>query len=159
MSAAIVDLLIEFWALADRHKASLDQYRDPCGDADEDFYAEYDEARTTASTEAIDFLNGVMGELAALYPLPLGLEIALLGADGETVTVTTGQLDDRARTAFIRGQCHALARALFEVTGWTMAVIISDEWSSSARTARSSTSTAHTAPGKCPTTRAISTSR
>lgn len=127
--AAVLELLAEFRELANQHKASLDKYRDPSGDADEDFYTEYDDARTTVSIEAADFLDAAMGRLEALYPLPPGQKVTFPGADGETFTVVTGQLDDQARNAFTSGQCHAMARALSGVTGWPMAVLISDECS------------------------------
>lgn len=37
-----------------------------------------------------------------------------------TVTVTAGVVDDAARSLFRQGQCHALALALWEATGWTI---------------------------------------
>jgi hypothetical protein len=125
--AAVHELLTEFWDLTDRHRARVDQYRDASGDADDDFYAEYDEARSDVSIEAANFLEAAMQRLEGLFPLPPGREVTFPGTDGATFTVTTGVLDKRARAAFIQGQCHAMARALSGVTGWPMAMVIADE--------------------------------
>lgn len=53
-----------------------------------------------------------------------GRQVTLPGLNGSQYTVTLGQLDQAAELAFSQGQCHALARALSEVTGWPMAVLI-----------------------------------
>ncbi len=44
--------------------------------------------------------------------------VLLHGSEGSTYTVTPGVIDDEARSAYISGQCHALALALHEATGW-----------------------------------------
>lgn len=42
------------------------------------------------------------------------------GSFGSTHTVEAGLIDDRARTAFAQGQCHALAFAMAEATGFEL---------------------------------------
>ncbi|MEU0110672.1 hypothetical protein ABZ313_35650 [Streptomyces sp. NPDC006251] len=53
-----------------------------------------------------------------------GRQVTLPGLNGAQHTVTLGVLDRAAKLAFSYGQCHALARALSEETGWPMAVLI-----------------------------------
>ncbi|MDH6629385.1 hypothetical protein M2271_007221 [Streptomyces sp. LBL] len=53
--------------------------------------------------------------------------VTIPGAFGETFTVTPGRIDDAALRAFRSGQCHALARAVSDTTGWPMALIIDAE--------------------------------
>ncbi|MER7937853.1 MULTISPECIES: hypothetical protein [unclassified Streptomyces] len=128
-SSTITRLLTDYWTRADSDKATLDRYRDAYGEPDDDELTAYDDARTTIGLEAVDFLDRAMAELAAEHPLPLGLEVTVPGANGARFTLTTGQLDRTAQMAFVAGQCHALARALSEATGWPMAVLISDSCS------------------------------
>lgn len=129
MSHTITDMLVRYWKMTDEQKAALDAYRTADGDTDDERLADYDDSNTTWSIEASDFLDGVMAELAALFPLPLGLKTTVPGSHGSKHTVITGQLDDAARAAFTQGQCHAFARALSLTTGWPMAMLISDECS------------------------------
>ncbi|MFF3734062.1 hypothetical protein ACFYXM_28090 [Streptomyces sp. NPDC002476] len=49
------------------------------------------------------------------------------GAFGQSFAVTPGRIDVAALEAFTSGQCHALARAVSDATGWPMALIIDDE--------------------------------
>ncbi|MBG7704860.1 hypothetical protein HCJ76_44065 [Streptomyces sp. MC1] len=127
MSTTMPDRLLAYWQMADEHKASLDEYRDLYGEPDDDQLQAFNEARATAAIEDSEFLQAVMDELAELYPLPPGRMVTVPGANGATYTVTTGELNPAAIKAFASGQCHALARALSRVTGWPMAVLISDE--------------------------------
>lgn len=47
----------------------------------------------------------------------------LFGASDRLYVVERGELDDRARLAFTNGQCHGMAMALHEKTGWSMVAI------------------------------------
>ncbi len=49
------------------------------------------------------------------------------GSWGSEHTVTPGVLDERAFAAFTEGQCHALALALNEQTGWTIVGVEDEE--------------------------------
>jgi hypothetical protein len=49
---------------------------------------------------------------------PQRREVFLAGVEGRRWPVEPGVLDERARAAFLHGQCHALALAVHEVTGW-----------------------------------------
>lgn len=44
--------------------------------------------------------------------------VVLAGADGLSIKVSPGVLDESSRLAYTQGQCHALALALHEATGW-----------------------------------------
>ncbi|MET9528184.1 hypothetical protein [Streptomyces coeruleorubidus] len=126
-AATVADLLRDYWELADEQRKTLDKYRDADGDVITDELTDYDDSRTTAALEASDFLDSVMEKIAALIPLPDGITVTVPGAFGKQYTVTTGRLDDAAREAFTSGQCHAMARALSETTGWPMAVLVEPE--------------------------------
>ncbi|MFI5859300.1 hypothetical protein [Streptomyces parvulus] len=128
-AAAVADLLRDYWELADKQRKTLDQYRDADGDLKDGVLTDYDDSRTTTAIEASDFLDGVMEQLAALVPLLDGIPMTVPGQWHKRLTVTTGQLDDAAREAFTSGQCHAMARALSEATGWPMAVLVEPECS------------------------------
>ncbi|MDW4912486.1 hypothetical protein [Streptomyces californicus] len=45
------------------------------------------------------------------------------GTEGRTFTIRPGHIDAVAVELFTEGQCHALARALADATGWPMAVV------------------------------------
>ncbi|MGW0757105.1 hypothetical protein ACWD1Y_11555 [Streptomyces sp. NPDC002814] len=126
-TATAVDLLRDYWELADEQRKTLDQYRDADGDVKDGALTDYDDSRTTTAIEAADFLDGAMERLAALVPLPEGITVTVRGQWHKQFTVTTGRLDDAARKAFSNGQCHALARALSDATGWPMAVLVEPE--------------------------------
>lgn len=49
------------------------------------------------------------------------------GSFGQSFTVTPGHIDNTALRAFTSGQCHALARAVSDATGWPMALLVDDE--------------------------------
>lgn len=55
-------------------------------------------------------MNGVRRRGGAQVPLP--------GSDGAIYPVTPGLIDADSRAAYLHGQCHALALALNETTGW-----------------------------------------
>ncbi|AXI91372.1 hypothetical protein SAM9427_37025 (plasmid) [Streptomyces sp. ETH9427] len=126
MSDTVTSLLLRYWQMTDRHRADLAPYADAYGDTD-DSDEDFADAQAEAAAETHDFLTAAMEELAEHFPLPAGLSVAVPGANGARFSLITGQLDDHARKAFTRGQCHALARALAEVTGWPMAVLITPD--------------------------------
>jgi hypothetical protein len=125
-AAPIHALLDGYRALADRHKAALDPYLDADGDVEADREEEYDEKELAVARETRQWLDEAMATLAELVRLPDGQEVAVRGQDGERFPLTTGLLDDRARDAFLHGQCHALARVLSDACDWPMAMLISD---------------------------------
>ncbi|MEU5181210.1 hypothetical protein AB0G49_14270 [Streptomyces longwoodensis] len=127
MTSPLTDTLLAYWRMADRHKEALDQYRDLYGEPDDT--SRYDDTRTTNAIEASDFLDAAMESIARRNPLPPGCTVTLPGANGATYTVTTGDLNDAARAAFLSGQCHAFARTLCETPGWKMVVLISESCS------------------------------
>ncbi|MFF6829052.1 hypothetical protein [Streptomyces longwoodensis] len=124
--APIYTLLESYRSLADRHKAALDPYLDADGDVAVDREAEYDEQELALARETRQWLEQAMNTLTELVRLPNNQKVTVLGQDGQRFPLITGMLDDNARAAFRTGQCHALARALSDATGWPMAVLISD---------------------------------
>ncbi|WP_331725964.1 hypothetical protein [Streptomyces sp. NBC_00470] len=50
--------------------------------------------------------------------------MTVIGRGYVSVHVTPGHLNDAAREAFTEGQCHALALALNEATGWPITAIL-----------------------------------
>jgi hypothetical protein len=52
--------------------------------------------------------------------------IELRGPSNEVFLLDEGRLDDRAWFAFIYGQCHGLALALHNRTGWSLVAIVDD---------------------------------
>lgn len=58
---------------------------------------------------------------------PAPADVKLEGGRHRVHTVTPGVIDDRALAAFLQGQCHALALALHEETGWPIRWIESDD--------------------------------
>ncbi|MFE5847214.1 hypothetical protein ACFQ7N_36905 [Streptomyces niveus] len=52
-----------------------------------------------------------------------GLRVVVAGGDRSPHPVTTGQVDADAVHAYLYGQCHALAQAISEATGWEMAAL------------------------------------
>ncbi|NML55100.1 hypothetical protein HHL19_35775 [Streptomyces sp. R302] len=53
--------------------------------------------------------------------------VTVRGADGTSFALTPGHINEVARVAFTSGQCHALARAVSDATGWPMALLADDE--------------------------------
>ncbi|MEW2434300.1 hypothetical protein AB0952_08965 [Streptomyces caniferus] len=123
----LVHLLLTYRTMSDRHKAALAPYLDVEGYVEEDHHRAYTRRKRTYALEAKQLLEQAMDLLTERYALPDGLAVTLPGTDGDSHTLITGQLDDAAREVFLHGQCHALARALSDHTGWPMAVIITDE--------------------------------
>ncbi|MGW2046219.1 hypothetical protein ACWCPF_13695 [Streptomyces sp. NPDC001858] len=77
--------------LAARHKAALDQYRDPDGTVRENAYAAYEDARTVTAIEAGDQLDTLVTQLTELVgpPPPRTFTLAFAGRerhDGEQPT-------------------------------------------------------------------------
>ncbi|MFJ5142977.1 hypothetical protein [Streptomyces sp. NPDC088707] len=128
-AAPVVDLLRDYWTFADARRKTLGQYLDADGDVMDDDRADYDESRTTTAHDAADLLDAVMLQLGEMAPLPDGITMTVPGVFHAQHSVTTGQLNDAARKAFTSGQCHAMARALSEATGWPMAVLVDNECS------------------------------
>ncbi|MFF4205605.1 hypothetical protein ACFYZ8_33710 [Streptomyces sp. NPDC001668] len=124
--APIYALLDSYRALADRHKAALDPYLDADGELEADREEEYDEQELAIARETRQWLEEAMSTLTELVRLPDGQQVTVPGRDGLRFPLITGTLDDNARAAFRTGQCHAMARALSDTTGWPMAVLISD---------------------------------
>ncbi|MFI0742493.1 hypothetical protein ACH4PU_31115 [Streptomyces sp. NPDC021100] len=120
-------LLHEFRAMADRHKTSLDALLDADGDITIGCEADYRTRDHDIAREAHTWLHKAMATLTDCIPLPDGQQVTVLGQHQVPFTLTTGRLDDAARTVFRHGQCHALARALTHATGWPMAVLVNDE--------------------------------
>jgi hypothetical protein len=57
--------------------------------------------------------------------MPVGVdELTLLQLPARVARLTTGVIDDRARAAFTEGQCHALAIATHDRTGWGIELLI-----------------------------------
>jgi hypothetical protein len=54
-------------------------------------------------------------------------DVLLSQAEHRAIAVTPGVLDERAIAAFGRGQCHALALALHDETGWPLRVLEDEE--------------------------------
>ncbi|MGW0868767.1 hypothetical protein [Streptomyces sp. NPDC002611] len=125
----LVHLLDAYRSMSDRHKAALDRYLDADGDVDDDHRRAYSRRDRTAALEARDLLEQAMELLTGRFTLPDGMTVTVPGSNHSTYAVTTGRLDDRARAAFLHGQCHAFARAVCDETGWEMAVILSDSCS------------------------------
>lgn len=125
----LVRLLNTYRSMSDRHKAALDRYVDADGDVDDKHRRAYSRRARTDALEARDLLEQTMELLTGRLMLPDGMTVTLPGSNHAAYTVTTGRLDDRARAAFLHGQCHAFARALCDETGWKMAVILSADCS------------------------------
>ncbi|OEV09349.1 hypothetical protein AN218_23120 [Streptomyces nanshensis] len=74
--------------------------------------------------EADEQLETLIARLTEVFGLPVTEPVTVLGTEMDRFQVTPGRLDDAARRAFSEGQCHALAQAVSEVTGWPMAALI-----------------------------------
>ncbi|MGW1976637.1 hypothetical protein [Streptomyces sp. NPDC001889] len=120
-------LVHEYRAMSDRHKAALDRYLDADGDVEPDQDDAFSQREADLAREVRDWLETAMSTLTGCLELPDGQNVSVTGRDGDTFTVTTGRIDESARDAFLHGQCHALARALADRTGWPMALLISDD--------------------------------
>ncbi|RSS87002.1 hypothetical protein EF903_17985 [Streptomyces sp. WAC05292] len=125
--AVVHNAIADYRAINAGHRAALSKYADDDGDIRDGQMADYDEDRFTYALEQNDTLESVMANLTEVFGLPTNQPITVLGAWHQRFEVTPGRLDDTAREAFTNGQCHALALALNEVTGWpTTALLTSD---------------------------------
>jgi hypothetical protein len=60
-------------------------------------------------------------------PRRQGSTVVVAGSDGCSYELEPGVLDERAEAAFLHGQCHALALALHERTGWPIIGVEDEE--------------------------------
>lgn len=115
--SVVHQILADYRQMAARHHAALKQHCDVEGVMDGEFDA-YEETRRVTALEADAKLETFIQLLTDAFGLPDDRPVTVLGADGAQFQVTPGRLDESARTAFTEGQCHALARAVAETTGW-----------------------------------------
>ncbi|MFJ8301304.1 hypothetical protein ACIQ9R_36135 [Streptomyces sp. NPDC094447] len=127
--AVVHTAIADYRAMNAAHLAALSEYADDDGDIPEAAMPAYDEDRFTYALEADEHLDDVMAALTEAFGLPDDRPVTVLGQWHTRYEVTPGRLDDTARRAFTEGQCHALALALHEVTGWpTTALLTSECW-------------------------------
>ncbi|MFB8406556.1 hypothetical protein [Streptomyces sp. NPDC055912] len=119
-------ILAEYREMAARHRIALNALSDVEGVMESE-WDDYEETRRVQALEADEKLDGFIDRLTEAFGLPEDRPVAVLGANGAQFDVTPGQLDDTARDAFNNGQCHALARALAQETGWQTAAFIDPE--------------------------------
>ncbi|WP_433860224.1 hypothetical protein [Streptomyces kronopolitis] len=125
--AVVHAAIADYRAMDATHRVALNTYFDDDGEIPENELPAYDEDRFTYALEADEQLDAVMSALTEAFGLPTDQPVTVLGQWHRTFEVTPGRLDDAAREAFTTGQCHALALALHEVTGWpTTALLTSD---------------------------------
>ncbi|WP_217223126.1 hypothetical protein [Streptomyces anulatus] len=115
-------ILADYRQMAARHHAALKEHCDVDGLIDGELDA-YEETRRVAALEADEKLKTFIQLLTDAFGLPDDRPVTVLGANQVQFQVTPGQLDETARTAFTEGQCHALARAVAERTGWENVVL------------------------------------
>ncbi|WP_432156119.1 hypothetical protein [Streptomyces sp. bgisy153] len=120
--SVVHQILADYRQMAARHHAALKEHCDVEGVTDEDFDA-YEETRRVTALEADAKLETFIELLTDAFGLPDDRPVTVLGASGAQFQVTPGRLDESARTAFTQGQCHALARAVAETTGWQTVVL------------------------------------
>ncbi|HBF80499.1 MAG TPA: hypothetical protein DD420_11405 [Streptomyces sp.] len=119
-------ILADYRSMAARHHAALKEHCDIEGVMDSEFDA-YQETRRLAALEADEKLDTIIEVLTDAFGLPEDRPVTVLGADGVEFQVTPGRLDETARSAFTEGQCHALARAVAETTGWQTVLLANRE--------------------------------
>lgn len=125
--AVVHAAIANYRAMDAAHRVALTQYANDDGEVPEDELPAYDQDRVTYALEADEQLDTVMSALTEAFGLPTDQPVTVLGQWHRTFEVTPGRLDDAARKAFANGQCHAIALALSEVTGWpTTALLTSD---------------------------------
>ncbi len=124
--SVVHQILADYRQMAARHHAALKEHCDVEGVMDGEFDA-YEETRRVAALESHEKLETFIQLLTDAFGLPDDRPVTVLGADGEKFQVTPGRLDETARTAFTEGQCHALARAVAETSGWDTVVLADRE--------------------------------
>lgn len=120
-------LLRAYADLDTRHRYRTAPYLDADGQVQEDEEDAYEEALGEIKDQAVEFLRATMASLAKLSVPPEGEPLTVHGTWRRRFSLTAGVIDDAALTAFSEGQCHALALAVAERTGWPLAAILSDE--------------------------------
>ncbi|WP_327359681.1 hypothetical protein [Streptomyces sp. NBC_01304] len=125
---AVHEILTAYRLMTARHQIALNALCDVDGveDANEE---EYQELEREQGHETAEQVAAFMARLTELFGLPEDRPVAVLGANGAQYDVNPGRINDTARTAFTRGQCHALARALSDQTGWPTAAVIEPDCS------------------------------
>uniref|UniRef100_UPI003F49A359 hypothetical protein n=1 Tax=Streptomyces sp. CA-136453 TaxID=3240050 RepID=UPI003F49A359 len=126
--AAVHHAITAYRSMYARHFHGLNEHCDADGVIDGE-HDEYDDKRYEFAVEADYLFDNVVSLLTDAFGLPTDRPVAVLGANGLTYSVTPGRIDDAARRAFTEGQCHALALALTEVTGWPATALLTLECS------------------------------
>ncbi|WP_167163101.1 hypothetical protein [Streptomyces sp. MBT27] len=126
--AAVHYAITTYRSMYARHFHGLNEHCDAEGVIDGQ-HDEYDDKRYEFAVEADYLFDNVMSLLTEQFGLPTDRPVAVLGANGFTYDVTPGLIDDAARRAFTEGQCHALALALTEMTGWPATALLTVECS------------------------------
>ncbi|MFD0352953.1 hypothetical protein ACFVHW_04275 [Streptomyces sp. NPDC127110] len=125
---AVVHAAITAYRAMDvRHRAVLDRHADDDGEVPEGAMPDYEDDRLICALEADGHLEALMEELTDAFGLPTDQPVPVLGSEHHIFEVTPGRLDDVARKAFTHGQCHALALALSEVTGWPATALLTSD--------------------------------
>ncbi|MEU7146985.1 hypothetical protein AB0B15_02935 [Streptomyces sp. NPDC045456] len=87
-------------------------------------YPEYEEKCRSYADQADEMLDQLISRLTAAFGLPAGESVTVLGTNFQVIP---GEINEQARAAFSSGQCHALAQALTEITGWPAAAVLSQQ--------------------------------
>lgn len=124
--SVVHQILADYRQLAARHHAALKEHCDIEGVMD-GAIDEYEETRRVTALESDEQLESFIHLLTDAFGLPDDRPVTVLGASGVQFQVTPGRLDNASRAAFTQGQCHALARALCEATGWEAAALADRE--------------------------------
>ncbi len=126
--AAVHYAITTYRSMYARHFHGLNEHCDAEGVIDGE-HDEYDDKRYEFAVEADDLFDSVISLLTDAFGLPTDRPVSVLGANGATYSVTPGLIDGAARRAFTEGQCHALALALTEMTGWPATALLTTECS------------------------------
>ncbi|SDD84936.1 hypothetical protein [Streptomyces prasinopilosus] len=124
--SVVHQILADYRQMAARHHIALKEHCGIEGVVDGEF-DEYEETRRITALEADEKLETFIQLLTDAFGLPDDRPVTVLGANTAQFQVTPGRLDDNARAAFTQGQCHALAHAVAEVTGWQTVVLAERE--------------------------------
>ncbi|MEV7157012.1 hypothetical protein AB0N77_20670 [Streptomyces misionensis] len=124
--SVVHQILADYRQMAARHHVALKEHCDAEGVMDGEF-DDYQETRRVTALESDEKLESFIRLLTDAFGLPDDRPVTVLGADNVQFHVTPGRLDATARAAFTQGQCHALARAVAETTGWPIVVLADRE--------------------------------